>query len=167
MKTVLSQVMEISSELESYYRELLKSFNLDKMDAVVMEFEKEIQGTKGQLSNERIRYYSGMFSYYAYALSATLSRQSLRSDVAELYFSHVTAKHYVTQEEISTTKKLTREDKSALTKLQSEDEEKVKILYVRATQAIETRINAFYKLLNTLSNLGAMNMSEAKLGGKQ
>lgn len=167
MKTVLSQVMEISSELETYYRELLKSFSLDKMDSTVMEFEKEIQETKGQLSNERIRYYSGMFSYYAYALSATLSRQSLRSDVAELYFSHVTAKHYVTQEEISVTKKLTREDKSALTKLQSEDEEKVKILYVRVTQAIETRINAFYKLLNTLSNLGAMNMSEAKLGGKQ
>ena len=65
------------------------------------------------------------------------------------------------------TKQLTREDKSALVKVQTEDEEKVKILYTRVTQAVETRIKALYKFLDTLNMLGAMNMSEAKLGGRQ
>ena len=165
--TVLNQVITMSGELEIHYRELLKSFNLDKMDTVVMEYEKDIKGSNGQLSNERIRYYFGMFSYYAYALSATLSKQSLRSDIAELYFSHTAAEHYINHEEVAMSKKLTREDKSALTKLQSTDEEKVKILYTRVTQAVELRIKAFYKLLDTLNTLGAMNMSEAKLGGRQ
>lgn len=165
MRTVLSEVMTISDELESHYRELLISFKLDKMDETVMEFEREVRDTKGQISNDRIRYYSGMFSYYAYALNATLSKQSLRSDVAEFYLSHESAKRYITQED--STKKLTREDKSALVKVQTEDEEKVKILYTRVTQAVETRIKALYKFLDTLNMLGAMNMSEAKLGGRQ
>ena len=52
--TVLNQVITMSGELEIHYRELLKSFNLDKMDTVVMEYEKDIKGSNGQLSNERI-----------------------------------------------------------------------------------------------------------------
>lgn len=165
MQTTLQAVLEIDSELENYYKSLLEHYNLDKMDGIVMEFEKETRDTKGQLPNERIRYYSSMFSYYAYALNATLSRQGLRSDVAELFLDQQSARAYITTDPQDG--KLTREDKQARAKISTENESKVNILYARVTQAIETRIKAFNKLIETLNMLGAMNMSEAKLGARQ
>lgn len=164
METTLKEVLVIDSELEHYYRELLQQYKLDKMDSIVMEFENDTRATNGQLTNERIRYYISMFSYYAYALNATLSRQSLRSDVAQLFLEHQSAKSYVATEDPSV--KMTREDKQARAKLQTETEAKVNVLYARVTQAVESRIKGFNKLIETLNMLGAMNMSEAKLGAK-
>jgi hypothetical protein len=165
MKSTLTTVLEVDKELEQYYRELLSTYKLNKMDETVMEFEGEIKASDGQLSNERIKYYISMFAYYAYALNASLSRHTLRSDVANFYFEHANAQAYVSQKDAE--KKLTREDKSALSKLQTENEAKINVLYGRVTQAVETRIRAFNKLIETLNMLGAMNMSEAKLGGRQ
>lgn len=165
MQTTLQAVLEIDAELEKYYRELLTKFNLDKMDATVMEFESIIGKQSGQITNEQIRYFISMFSYYSYALNATLSRHGLRSDVAEFYLEHQSAKSYTSHDDPA--KKMTREDKQAVAKLETEQESKVNILYSRVTQAVETRIKALNKLIETLNMLGAMNMSEAKLGGKQ
>lgn len=165
MQTTLQAVLEIDVKLEKVYKDLLTQAKLDKMDATVIEFESEIKTTSGQLTNDRIKYYIGMFSYYAYALNASLSRHGLRSDVAEFYFEHRTATSYVSHDDQA--KKLTREDKQAIAKLDTEQEAQVNILYTRVTQAIETRIKALNKLIETLNMLGAMNMSEAKLGGRQ
>ena len=165
MQTTLQAVLEIDGELEKYYKELLTKFNLDKMDATVVEFENIVSKSQGQITNEHVRYYISMFSYYTYALNATLSRHGLRSDVAEFYLEHCNAKSYTSHDDA--TKKLTREDKQAIAKLETEQEAKVNILYSRVTQAVETRIKALNKLIETLNMLGAMNMSEAKLGGRQ
>ena len=128
------------------------------------EFEKKIRDSEGQLPNESIRYYSGMFAYYAYALNATLSRQGLRSDIARIYKDNQYATAFVTEQPDA--KKMTREDKQAASTLATQEAEQAEILFARVTQAIESRIKAFNKLLETLNMLGAMNMSEAKLGAK-
>lgn len=164
MKTTINAILDMDVEVHAHYTELLKSYKLDKMDAVVMEFEHLVRETEGQLPNERIRYYSGMFAYYAYALNATLSRQGLRSDIARIYKDAQYAKSFVAEPQDQ--KKLTREDKQALSTLATEEAEKAEMLFARVTQAIESRIKAFNKLLETLNMLGAMNMSEAKLGAK-
>lgn len=165
MKITIQNILAIDSELEVHYREILKKYDLDKMDSLVMDYEKELSASKGQLGNDRIKYFVSMFAYYAYVLNATLSRHGIRSDVAELYLESQSAIAYLKEPEPD--RKYTREERQSMAKIDTTNEAKASILYSRVTQAIETRIKAFNKLIETLNMLGTMNMSEARLGGRQ
>lgn len=159
-------LMEQDKELASRYRELLKTHGILPMDNLVMEYEEEIKSSQGQLSNERIRHYLGMFSYYSYILNATISRHNLRSDIAELMEEEKNAKAFI-ETPTAPDAKATRDARQAYARLESVDEAKVAVLFKAVTKAIEGRIWAFNKLIETLNTLSAMNMSEAKLGGRQ
>jgi hypothetical protein len=164
MQTTIDEVLALDKEVYTYYAELLKSYNLDKMDEVVRAYEVAIRDSDGQLTNESIRYFLGMFSYYAYVLGATLSRQALRSDIAMFYKEHHEAQAFINPKDME--RKLIREDKQALATLANADATKVSILFNAVKQAVETRIKSFNKLIEALNMFGAMNMSEAKLGGR-
>lgn len=163
----LDLVLVEEKELVEHYNRILKEYKLREMDELVLEYEKEIKASEGQMSNERIRHYLGMFAFYAYVLNANISRHSLRSDVSKLMEEQKESGAYINSTHDGQEKKMTREERQAFARLGSVDEAKVAILFTSVTKAVEGRIWAFNKLIETLNILSAMNMSEAKLGGKQ
>lgn len=164
---ILVDVDGLSDELRGYYESILKKHKLDEADKVVFAYRNEIQANDGQLSNERIRYYLGMFAYYFYELNAKLGGHAMRRDVAELIHETNASSEFLNPTlSIDSVVVKTREDKLAASKLNTLDENKVKILYKVVSVAVEARIKAFGKLMDSLNTMSAMNMSEAKLGGK-
>lgn len=164
-KKIMDEIFTLEEELYPHYREALIGLDIADMDDCVEEYFETVKKESGQLTNEQIRYYMGMFSYYAYRLNAVLSKQGLKSDIANMYHELKSARIYMDIPD-NDGKKHTREEKSAISKLQTTDEVVIAMIFTKVTDAIERRIKAFSTLLNTLGTLSAMNMSEAKLGGK-
>lgn len=168
--SLLDSVLLLDEELGKIYETILKEHKLNEIDLTVRAYEKEIKDTNGSLTNERIRYYLGMFSYYSYMLNASISRHSMKSNIAELLEEVASSKVYmgtsVYRKQDMSEKKFTREERQASARLGSEEEAKATVLLNGVTKAVEGRIWALNRLLDTLNTLSAMNMSEAKLGGK-
>lgn len=169
MKEVLDTVAGLNDELSGYYATFLEQMQVDAVDAFTGEYYEAIQNNHGQLSNEQIRYFSSMFSFQSYRLNAMLSKASLRSDIATLFYEKNEAEYVQTAMANAQAggQKMTREDKLSGAKVGTIDEAKVAIIFERVTQAVETRIKGLDRLIRTLDTLGAMNMSEAKLGGNR
>lgn len=169
MKEVLNTVAELTEELAGYYAQFLEQMQVDTIDEFAGEYYDAITKNSGQLSNENIRYFSSMFAFHSYRLNAMLSKASLRSDIAKLYYEKNEAEYVQTAMTNAQEggHKMTREDKLSGAKVGTIDEAKVALVFERVTQAIETRIKGLDRLIRTLDNLGAMNMSEAKLGGNR
>lgn len=164
---VMVDVSALSDELQEYYYSILKKHKLDEADKVVSSYREEVKANDGQLSNDRIRYYLGMFSYYFYELNAKLGGHAMRRDIAELLQDSTASMEYLMPTlTVGDAVVKTREDKLAASKMNTIEESKVKILYKVVSVAVEARIKAFGKLMDSLTTMSAMNMSEAKLGGK-
>lgn len=160
-KTVMEEILEIEDSILPLFSQALGNINVEDVDGCILDYYDDVVKADGQLSNEQLRKHLSMMSYYGYVLSAVLAKQSLRRDVARMYFENVSAKHQLNVPQDG--QKYTREDKSALAKLGTKDEATVSILYNSVVEAIERRIKAINTTINTLNTISAMNMSEAKL----
>jgi len=165
MSEAVKNTLEEERELLELYNEIIKKFNVDEIDKLVLAYQEEVKASKGQLTNDRIRHYMGMFSFYSYALNANLGKQALRSNIAELLEEEKSSRAYLNMGGADD-RKYTREERQARAKLESLDEAKTKILFESIKRGVESRVWSLNRLIDTLGTLSAINMSEAKLGGK-
>lgn len=149
-----------------YMDAILKQVGAFEADSLMNQLKQEIDTDWGyRLSNDRIRYYILNISHYMYKLGESIARVGLHSDIITIYHDKVYSELYAEATDESG-KKLTREDKTAIAKIESEAEAITMALYKQATKAVEQRIMSLAGYRKTLEMLATMNMSETRLESK-
>lgn len=150
-------------EMEKIYDSMLATTPLARADKLYAEYNQAIQNLRGEpLGGDAIRYYMANFNSVAFDIARHLSRQGLRSDVVSIYSAK--AKSGALLDTRTLDGKFIREEKEALSNINTEAEQQLEAIYKRTVQALELSNRAINNTCQMLNMMASMHMSDRKLG---
>lgn len=165
MNTTRQELENKQEALKGALEEISNTMQLHSTDGLVSAYQAEVaQLVQESMSNDRVRYFMQNMSAEMYRLMALKSRQGLSRDIA-LTFHEFRVAEEIVQATPEQGKKYTREDKAAIARINTQEEEDLASLFKAVDEAIDQRVRGLQRILRTLDSISMMNMSEAKLSG--